>query len=61
MTILPLELKDNFNVAYTTYLINPEDISDENNKILDECDNFYYANEQFIMSLLKERANKIEL
>lgn len=61
LTILPLELKDNFNVAYTTYLINPEDISDENNKILDECDNFYYANEQFIMSLLKERANKIEL
>lgn len=61
LTILPKEMKENFNKAYEIYLIDPEDISDENNKILDECDNFYYENEKFVMDILKERASKINL
>ena len=61
LTILPKAMKENFNKAYEIYLINPGDISDENNKILDECDNFYYENEKFVMDILKERASKINL
>lgn len=61
LTILPNEMKENFDVAYKTYLINPEEISDENNEILDRCDSFYYENEKFVMDILKERASKINL
>ena len=61
LTILPNEMKNNFDIAYKIYLIDPDDISDDNNKILDKCDNFYYENEKLVMDILKERANKINL
>ena len=61
LSILPNEMKNNFDIAYKIYLIDPDDISDDNNKILDKCDNFYYENEKFVMDILKERANKINL
>ena len=61
LSILPGKLKDNFDVAYKTYLNNPEDISDEDNQVLDKCDDFYYQNEEFVMDILKQRASEIDL
>lgn len=60
-SILPQNHKNNLQLAYKTYLINTEDISDENNAILDECDNFFYDNEMVINKLLEDRASKIIL
>ena len=61
LTILPEEMKANFDLAYKTYMIDPDDISDENNKILDKCDNFYYENEHYVMDILKTRASEIDV
>ena len=61
LEILPNDFKQQVELAYKTYLINPDDISDENNEILDDCDNYFYENEKPIMDILKDRANKISL
>ena len=61
ITILPELLKSNVLIAYNTYSKNPDDLSDEDVKILDNCDSVYYENEELINNILKERASKIEL
>ena len=61
MTILPQPLKSNIELAYKTYKINPDDMSDENNEILNNCDDIYYENEELINEILRERASKIKL
>lgn len=61
MSVLPEALKENLETAYKIYLINPDDISDENNFILEGCDSFYYDNEDFVTEILKSRADKIKL
>lgn len=59
--ILPEPLKSNILRAYSTYIKNPDDLSDEDVEVLDECDSVYYSNEEHINNILKERASKIEL
>ena len=61
MTILPEPLKSNIKLAYKTYKINPDDISDENEEILKNCDKIYYENENLVNNILIKRASKIEL
>ena len=60
-TILPEPLKSNIELAYKTYKINPDDISDENEEILNNCDSVYYKNEELINEILRKRASKIKL
>ena len=48
-------------IAYKTYIINLDEMSDENNDILEKCDKIYYENEEIVNNILKERATKIEL
>ena len=59
--ILPEPLKSNISLAYNTYIKNPDDLSDEDIEILDNCDSVYYANEELINDILKERASRIDL
>ena len=61
MKILPEPLKSNIELAYKTYKINPDNMSDENNEILNNCDNVYYENEELINEILRKRASKIVL
>lgn len=58
---MPEPLKSNVELAYQTYIKNPDNMSDEDNAILDECDNVYYKNEELVNDILKERASKIEI
>lgn len=59
--ILPEPLKSNIELAYNAYIKNPDDISDEYEKILDSCDDCYYKNEELVMEIIKKRAEKVEL
>ncbi len=59
--ILPEPLKSNVTAAYKAYIINPDDITSENEQILEDCDHIYYANESLINQILTARASKIEL
>lgn len=58
--ILPEPLKGNVELAYNAYIVNPDDISEENEEILNNCDDVYYENEELINNILRERASKIE-
>lgn len=59
--ILPEPLKSNVLLAYNTYSKNPDDLSDEDVCVLDNCDSVYYENENIVNDILKKRASKIEL
>lgn len=61
MTILPEPLKSNIELAYKTYIINPDDMDDEDVAILDNCDHIYYKNEELINEILKKRTSKVKL
>lgn len=61
MSILPEPLKSNLELAYKTFIKSPDDLSDEDVKILDDCDTCYYQNEELITNLIKERSLKVEL
>ena len=61
MNILPEPLKSNILLAYKAYMVNPDDVSDENNEILNNCDNVYYENEELVNEILRKRASKIKL
>ena len=60
-SILPEVLKENINRAYNAYIVNPDDVSEENEAILDECDKIYFINEEDVNEILQDRASKIEL
>lgn len=60
-SILPKVLKDNINRAYKTYKVNPDDMTEKDVAILDECDKVYFENEEEINKILRDRASKIEL
>ena len=60
-SILPEPLKSNVTRAYNAFIINPDDISDENNNILDECDKVYFDNEELVNSILKDKASTIDV
>ncbi len=59
--ILSEELKETLSKAYKSYLILQEKEDERAEKILSECDNVFYENEEDITSVLKEHAYKIEL
>lgn len=59
--ILPEPLKSNVLLAYNAYSKNPDDVSDENDEVLSNCDSVYYENEEMVNDILKNRASKIEL
>lgn len=61
LIILPDPLKSNVELAYETYMINPDDVGEENNNILENCDKVFYENEEKLNAILKERASKIDL
>ena len=59
--ILPDVLRDNVLTAYNTYIANPDDMSDEDNDILDKCDSIYFEHEELVNDILKARAELVEL
>lgn len=61
MTILPEPLKNNLELAYKTYIINPDNISDKDEEILNNCDSVYYENEELINEILRKRASEVKL
>ena len=61
MTILPEPLKSTIELAYKTYEINPDDISEENEEILNNCDSVYYGNEELVNEILRKRASEVKL
>ncbi len=60
-TILPEPLKSNIRRAYNAYSTNPDDIDDEDAKILGDCDEVYYKNEELVNKILMKRASKIKV
>lgn len=60
-TILPPQLLETLEKAYEAFLVTEEKIDKEAEKILDQCDDTFYKNEEEINRILKEYANKIEL
>lgn len=59
--VLSEKLKSNLRDAYEAYLLLGENENDEKaEKIIEQCDDVYYENEEEINSLLKEYAAKIE-
>ena len=60
-SILPEPLKSNVTRAYNAFMVNPDDISDENNDILDECDKVYYDHEELVNAILKDKASTIDV
>ena len=61
MLILDEPLKSNIKNAFNAYIENPDDVSDKNVAVLENCDNVFYKHEDEINRLLQDRANKIEL
>ncbi|MBE6900292.1 MAG: DUF4375 domain-containing protein [Ruminococcaceae bacterium] len=58
--ILPEKFKNNLNKAYKAYLVLEEDEdSEEAEDILNECDSFFYKNEETITDILKTYASEI--
>ena len=61
-TILSEKLKTNLKNAYEAYLILEEKEEDEKaEKILEQCDNTFFKNEEEINITLKEYASSIEV
>lgn len=62
LPILPTRLKDNMKRGYEAFCAQ-EDLCDdeENEALLEECDDVFYENEQLVTDLLKEYANRMEL
>lgn len=59
--ILPELLKDNLNKAYDVYVKSAEEENEELDKILTDCDNFFYDNENLITDILIEFADTLEI
>lgn len=59
--ILDEPLKSNIQKAFKAYMENPEEASDDNVQILEDCDSLFYKYEENINDILKERAKKIQL
>ena len=60
--ILSKEMNENLNNAYKAYLVLEETEDDEEaEETLEECDDFFYDNEDEINHKLEEYASKIEL
>ena len=61
-SILPEKHKNNLQKAYKAYLVLEENEDDEKaEEILEQCDDFFYENEQEINRMLEELAVEIEL
>lgn len=59
--VLPEDLKENLQKAYEVFLKTEEEENEELYTILDECDDFFYDNEQLIVDILQEYANTLEV
>lgn len=58
--LLPEEFIDNLNKAYQAYLVLEEDEENEEaEEVLEECDSFFYENEETITDILKTYASEI--
>ena len=62
-TILSTKLKNNLQQAHKAYLAleETEEVNEKEEKILEQCDHVFYANEEEINHTLKEYAAKIVL
>ena len=61
-SVLPAELKINLQKAYKAYLMLDENEDDEDAEdIMEQCDSVFYENEEAIMRILEEYAEKMEL
>lgn len=61
-SVLPAELKNNLQKAYKAYLMLDENEDDEDAEdIMEQCDSVFYENEEAIMRILEEYAEKMEL
>ena len=59
--VLPQIHIDNLDKAYKAYQILEKEDNEEAENTLDECDDFFYENEELINEILEERASKIKL
>ncbi len=60
--ILSSKMKDNLHTAYKCHLVLDENPDDEKaEEAIEQCDNFFYENEEEIMGILEGLASKIEL
>lgn len=61
-SILSVKLQSNLQNAYKAYLVLDEKTDDENaEKVLEQCDDIFYENEEEITCALKEYADKVKL
>lgn len=61
-SILSPKLINNLQKAYTAYLVLSQNDNDENaEKIIEQCDDIFYENEEEINKILEEYATKIKL
>ncbi len=59
--LLSQELKSNLKNAYEAYLVLEEKDDDEAEETLEQCDKYYYENEEEIIHLLEDFSRKIAL
>lgn len=60
LAILPNPLRDNLKRGYDAFAAQ-EDIEDEDEELLEECDDVFYEHEQLLLDILKEYANGLNL
>lgn len=61
-SVLPAELKNNLQKAYKAYLMLDENEDAEDAEdIMEQCDSVFYENDEAIMRILEEYAEKMEL
>ena len=57
LAILPEPLRENLNRAYTAVAAQEDICDEENDMLLEECDDVFYAHEQLIIDIIQEAAN----
>ena len=59
--VLPSEFKPLVEKAFKMYEKDPDDENDELSDFLDQCDDFFYRNEEKITEVLQNYANTLSL
>lgn len=59
--ILPDALSKNLRKAYEAFAVQKDIADDVNDELFEECDGFFYENENLLIDILKEYANGLHL
>ena len=57
LSILPEPLRENLNRAYTAFASQKDICDEDNDQLLEECDDVFYEHEQLIIDIIQEAAN----